>query len=196
MFEQAELQGTQMGPNGSPNAQKERLKSPQKSLIIENQAFWAIVAILARNCHLGHFGQPFPSQGGHADKKSHLGSCLNRQDRATCGFIRVRSHGKPGKTNLLAGVLFLVFGHKSQNAVCWLDVAWLSAHHKTPPQPFALTTEVSFELKLRPCNYFMNFYPLYEGFFKNISSQSDATTNTYKKTFNAPMGQRRFSLVV
>ena len=50
-----------------------------------------------RNCHLGHFGQPFPSQGGgHADKKSHLGSCLNQQDRATCGFVRVRSRGKQG----------------------------------------------------------------------------------------------------
>ena len=51
MFEQAELQGTQMGPNGPPTA-KERLKSPPKSLIIENQAY----------ClgHFGHFGQNSP----------------------------------------------------------------------------------------------------------------------------------------
>ena len=28
--------------------QKERLKSPQKSLILENQAFWVILAILAK----------------------------------------------------------------------------------------------------------------------------------------------------
>ena len=76
MFEQAELQGTQMGSlrnkrpdlSGRPPCkgvaigvardlmvrlmQTERLKSPQKSLIVENQAFgvilaiWAITAIL------------------------------------------------------------------------------------------------------------------------------------------------------
>ena len=86
--------------------QKERLKSPQKSLIIENQAFGVILGHFGQNCHLGHFGQPFPSQGGHADKKSHLGSCLNQQDRATCGFIRVRSHGKPGKKIYWRGCLF------------------------------------------------------------------------------------------
>ena len=51
MFEQAELQGTQIGPNGPPNA-KGRLKSPQKSLIIENQAFWAILAVLAKTAIL------------------------------------------------------------------------------------------------------------------------------------------------
>ena len=46
MFEQAELQGTQMmGPNGPPVMQKERLKSPQKSQIIENQVFWVISSI-------------------------------------------------------------------------------------------------------------------------------------------------------
>ena len=32
--------------------QKERLKSPQKSLIIENQAFWVIFAILAKTAIL------------------------------------------------------------------------------------------------------------------------------------------------
>ena len=50
--------------------QKERLKSPQKSLITENQARWVILAKIAKqkNCHFGHFGQPFPSQDGHADK--------------------------------------------------------------------------------------------------------------------------------
>ena len=63
--------------------QKERLKSPQKSQIIENQASWVILAIFGRNFHLGHDFQPFPSQGGHADKKSQLGSCLRvtRQKR-------------------------------------------------------------------------------------------------------------------
>ena len=47
MFEQAKLQGTQIGPNGPPRMQKERLKSPQKSPILENQAIWVILAILA-----------------------------------------------------------------------------------------------------------------------------------------------------
>ena len=51
MFEQAVLQGTQMGPNGPPN-EKERLKSPQKSLIIENQAFGVILGILAKTAIL------------------------------------------------------------------------------------------------------------------------------------------------
>jgi hypothetical protein len=32
--------------------QKERLKSPQKSLIIENQAFWVILDILAKTAIL------------------------------------------------------------------------------------------------------------------------------------------------
>ena len=48
--------------------QKERLKSPQKSQIIENQAFGVILAILGHFGHFGRFGQPFPNQGGHAEK--------------------------------------------------------------------------------------------------------------------------------
>ena len=39
--------------------QKERLKSPHKSLIIENQAIVVIWAILAKTAIFGHFGQPF-----------------------------------------------------------------------------------------------------------------------------------------
>ena len=94
MFEQAELQGIQMGPNGPPNAKK-RLRSPQKSPVIENQAFWVILAIFCQNSHFGHFGQPFPSQGGHADKKSQLGSCLNQLDGATHGGGPFRSTTAP-----------------------------------------------------------------------------------------------------
>ena len=77
--------------------QKERLKSPQKSLIIENQAFGVIFAILAKTTAIfGHFGQPFPSQGGHADdKKLHLGSCLNQRDGATHGGGGFRSNTAP-----------------------------------------------------------------------------------------------------
>ena len=91
--------------------QKERLKSPRKSLIIENQAFWVVIlAIFGQNCHFGHFGpcfgQPFPIQGGHAEKKSHLGSCLNQQDRAA-SCVRFCSNWIPreaGLRILLAGV--------------------------------------------------------------------------------------------
>ena len=83
--------------------QKERLKSPQKSPIPENQAFLVILGLLAKTSTktaiilVIPFGQPFPSQGRHAGRKSHLGSGLNRRDRGACGFIRVRSHGKPIK---------------------------------------------------------------------------------------------------
>ena len=51
MFEQAELRGIQMGPNGPPNAKKP-LKSPQKSIFQKTGPFGdvtetAILAILA-----------------------------------------------------------------------------------------------------------------------------------------------------
>ena len=39
MFEQAELQGTQMGPNGPPNA-KETAEIATEIAILENRAFW------------------------------------------------------------------------------------------------------------------------------------------------------------
>ena len=52
----------------------------------------------------GHFGQPFPSQGGHAEKKSQLGSCLDKRGRVTIDFSRDRSHGKPGKKSSGGGV--------------------------------------------------------------------------------------------
>ena len=45
MFEQAELQGTQMGPNARL-MQKERLKSPQESLILWRNDFLVLVAEL------------------------------------------------------------------------------------------------------------------------------------------------------
>ena len=71
--------------------QKERLKSPQKSPILENQAIWVI---------FGHFGQSFPRQDGPPEKKYHLESGLNQRDRATGGFVGVYTHRKPGKMGL------------------------------------------------------------------------------------------------
>ena len=90
MFEQAELQGTQMGPNGPPN-------SKGTALIAAEIANYRKPGLLGhfghfgQNSHFGHFGQPFPSQDGHADKKSHLGSCLNHRDGATHGGGQLRS---------------------------------------------------------------------------------------------------------
>ena len=43
------------------------------------------------------FGQPFSSQDGHAGEKKHLGSCLEKQERATGGFGGVYTDRKPGK---------------------------------------------------------------------------------------------------
>ena len=54
-------------------------------------------------CHFGHLGQPFPSQGGHADKKSHLESGLNQQDEAAAGFIRQTNPNEAEKKNLDRG---------------------------------------------------------------------------------------------
>ena len=83
--------------------QKGRLKSPQKSPIIENQAFGVILGILAKK-HFGHFGQPFPSQGGHADKKPHFGSCLNQRDGATNGGEGLRSTTAPRSNSSAGGI--------------------------------------------------------------------------------------------
>ena len=51
MFEQAELQGTQMGPNGPPNAKGTALIAPE-------------IAKYRKPGHLGHFGH-FPPPNGH-----------------------------------------------------------------------------------------------------------------------------------
>ena len=38
-------------------------------------------------------------------KRAPMGSCLDQRDRATCGFVRVRPHGKPGKQKKSTGGL-------------------------------------------------------------------------------------------
>ena len=90
MFEQAELQGTQMGPNGPPNAKGTAQIAPE----IANDRKPGVFGHFGRfgqNGHFCHFGQPFPRQGGHAEKrkkKSHLGFCLDQRDRSTFVFCR------------------------------------------------------------------------------------------------------------
>ena len=81
MFEQAELRGTQMGPNGPPNA-KETAQIAPEIAILENRAFWRC----HRNGHFGHFGQSFPRQDGPPEKKYHLEFGLNQRDEGAHGF--------------------------------------------------------------------------------------------------------------
>ena len=72
MFEQAELQGTQMGPNGPPNAKGTAQIAPE----IANSRKPGVFGHFGRfgqNGHFCHFGQPFPRQGGHAEKSSTCG---------------------------------------------------------------------------------------------------------------------------
>ena len=81
MFEQAELRGSPMDPNGPPNA-TETVQIAPEIAILENQAIWVILIILGKTCHFGHFGHPFPRQDGPPEKKCHLESDLNQRDEA------------------------------------------------------------------------------------------------------------------
>ena len=68
--------------------QKEWLKSPQKSLNSRKPGFFGHLGHFGQNGHFGSFWPAIPSQGGHAEKKSHLGVCLDQRDRATSVFRR------------------------------------------------------------------------------------------------------------
>ena len=71
-----------------------RIAPPQLRIVTIRHGLNVFVIILP--C-FGHFGWPFLSQDGPPEKKSHLESGLNQRDRATAGFGRDRSHGKPSK---------------------------------------------------------------------------------------------------
>ena len=60
MFEQAELRGTPMGPNGPPNAKATDKIAPEIA-ILGILAFLVILVIFGKTSSFGHFGQPFPS---------------------------------------------------------------------------------------------------------------------------------------
>ena len=68
MFEQAELQGTKMGPNGPPNAKGTALIAPEIANY-RKPGLWGHFGHFGQNSHFGHFGQPFPSQGGHGTRR-------------------------------------------------------------------------------------------------------------------------------
>ena len=61
------------------------------------------MAILAKTAILvvlaSHF-RAIESQGGHADKKSQLGSCLNQRDGATHGGVPFRSTTAPAENQI------------------------------------------------------------------------------------------------
>ena len=80
MYEQAKLQGTQMGPNGPPNAKGTAQIAPEIANYRKPGVFGHF-GRFGQNGHFCHFGQPFPIQGGHAEKKSHWGfACINETE--------------------------------------------------------------------------------------------------------------------
>ena len=99
MFEQrTELQGTPMGPKSPPNAKGTANIAPEIA-VLGNPAFLVIFFVIwGKTGHFGHFGQPFPNQGGSPEKKSRLRSYSDRRDRAMSNFSRDRPHGKPHST--------------------------------------------------------------------------------------------------
>ena len=87
MFEQAELQGTQMGPDGPPNA-KGTAKIAPEIANYRKPGLLGHFGHFGQNSHLGHFGHPFPRQDEPPERKCHLESGLNQRDKAAAGFIR------------------------------------------------------------------------------------------------------------
>ena len=72
MFEQAELQPPPNGPYWSALNRPGNRANYSKPGLLGHLAF----GHLGPNSHFGHFGQPFPNQGGHADEKALLGVLL------------------------------------------------------------------------------------------------------------------------
>ena len=61
--------------------QKERLKSPQKSLFIENQAFWVILAVLPQMAILVIFASHFRTRVDTPKKSPTWGlACINETE--------------------------------------------------------------------------------------------------------------------
>ena len=74
MFEQAELLDTQMGPNGPPTAKGTAYIAPEIANSIK-QAFWVILAILAKTAILVIFASHFRARAD-TPKKLPLGVLL------------------------------------------------------------------------------------------------------------------------
>ena len=87
MFEQAELPGTRMGPNGPPNATGTAYIAPEIANSRKSGHLGHYGNFVDQNGHhFGHFGQPcrpaisertgVDMQGGHAEKKVPLRALL------------------------------------------------------------------------------------------------------------------------
>ena len=81
MFEQAELRGNPMGPNGPPTA-KGTDKSPQKSPFRKPGMLGHFGQFEGKKTgHFGRFGRPILSQDGRLEENFHSGSGLDQRDR-------------------------------------------------------------------------------------------------------------------
>ena len=94
MFDHAELQGTQMGPNGPPNAKETASIAPEIANY-RKPGLWVILAILAKTAILVILASHFRARVDTPTKKSHMGSCLNQRDGATHGGGQLRSTTAP-----------------------------------------------------------------------------------------------------
>ena len=102
MFEQAELQGTQMGPNGPPNAKGTAQIAPEIANYRKPGVFGHF-GRFGQNGHFCHFGQPFPSQGGHAEKVP-LGVLLRSTRPSYVCFLTKLDPPKARQNFLLPGL--------------------------------------------------------------------------------------------
>ena len=103
MFEQAELRGTPMGPNGSPNAKATANAAPGIA-VLGILAFLVILVIFfGKTRNLVILASHFRAGGPPATTTKACWRCLDERRRAMCGFGGVYIHRKSGR-NLLAGL--------------------------------------------------------------------------------------------
>ena len=96
--------------------QKERLKSPQKSPILENQAFFGhFLAIWAKTAILVILASHFRARVDTPEKKPHLGFCLDQRDRATVYFPT----GCQAKFSTGGGVMAPSWARRKEEAAKW-----------------------------------------------------------------------------
>ena len=91
MFEQVELRGIPMGPNGPPNA-KETAQIAPEIAILENQAILVIFVILGKNMPFWPFWPPISKARWTSRKQAPLGIRLKSTRRSQ---IRVYVHVTP-----------------------------------------------------------------------------------------------------
>ena len=98
MFEQAELRGTQVGPNGPPNAKKNGLNRPRNRYSRKPG-----LLVMSQKRPFGPFWPVISEAGWTSRKKCHLESGLNHRDEA-------KSAAPPIKSFVKATNFFCVLG--------------------------------------------------------------------------------------